>query len=990
MEAEDYAEMVNRLRQVYESVIPKHGGNVVRIQGDGVLAVFGIPQAREDDGRRAAEAALELHATIRDLRFDPALPNAASLAMHTGIHSGLALVDEGDLVRGRFELLGTVPNIAARLADSAQRDEILVSEETLGAESHFFRTSERHTLRLKGKSETISVFRILGRSPVNTRLEARARRGLSQFVGREAELDELQRCLAEALAGRSGYLAIAAPAGMGKTRLVEEFLHRAAVADCRVHRGYCESYLNAEPLQPFLQILRSLCGLKHGMAATVASEALESTISGISPALLIHREELLRILSLGIPQSRTFQPNRPALGKTIDALRDLFDALAAVRPLILFIDDWQSADDATRQVLGAISGLEQRAIFVLVASRGFDAGEAGMSDARILRLPPFTAHEASETIGRLLPRTDPFVVTEISNYSGGNPLFIEELCHSVAYEDTDRRIGRIHSGPAWLNSLIESRVARLSEAQAKLVRTAAIIGTVIPSWLFESISGCSQDHPLVRELADEDFIFSDNKPGILRFKHGITRDVIYDSVGLHERRAMHRLVAETVRTQGSDGVQEEFYEALAYHYGAGGQAAEAAHYAELAGDKAATAFALDRAQSQYQAALAALDRLEPPSSNYSRWISIAQRLALACVFDPSREPLEILRRAATLATSRGDHAAVASAEFWLGNITYALGDSDLAIRHCERALAAASLVTDARLIIQIRTTLGHAAAAACDYDRSIELLNEAIEIKRTHRSGARPAVGLAYTIGCKGSVLGDRGQFAAAHECFDEGLATIQGANHGVKGSLMCWRSSVYLWQGRWEEARQSAVEGKRVAERVRSFYLFAMGRALEAYATWVIEGSAESLQAMADATAWLEIRDRGQYISLNYGWLAEALVGSGLFQEARNQAARALMRARKHDRLGEAMAFRALARAAALGKDRKPAQRYLDGAMEAARLRGSPHEVAVTQLCQAEIELARGASAQAAALLEQAGSAFGAMEMAWHAAKVTTLLRDL
>ena len=94
MEAEDYGGLVNRLRQVYEIVIPKHGGSVVRIQGDGVLAIFGFPHAREDDGRRAAEAALDLHATIRELRFDPPLPNSATLTMHTGIHSGLTLLDD--------------------------------------------------------------------------------------------------------------------------------------------------------------------------------------------------------------------------------------------------------------------------------------------------------------------------------------------------------------------------------------------------------------------------------------------------------------------------------------------------------------------------------------------------------------------------------------------------------------------------------------------------------------------------------------------------------------------------------------------------------------------------------------------------------------------------------------------------------------------------------------------------------------------------------
>lgn len=990
MEAEDYADLLNRLRHTYQSVIPKHGGTIVRIQGDGILAIFGHPDAREDDGRRAAEAALDLHDAVRSLRFDPPLPVVSSLGLHTGIHSGLVLLDEGDVVRGRFELLGNAPNIAARLSDVAESDEILVSEETLGAERNFFQTSERRSLSLRGKIEPITVYRILARASINTRLEARAGRGLVPFVGRQCELRMLESSLDDTLSGKPRYLAIAAPAGLGKTRLVEEFLRRAAAVDCQIHRGYCESYLSAEPLQPFLQILRSLCGLNHGMSAALAAEALENTLSAIDPDLLVHRTELLRILSLNAAEPQAGPSKPPAVENTIGALRDLFDALAAAKPLLLFIDDWQWADDATRQVLGAISGLDRRAIFVLIATRGFAAGDAGMSDARIVELAPFTENEAAETIVGLLPGTDPFVVTEIRKYSGGNPLFIEELCHSAAYEDTDRRIGRAHSGAAWLNSLIESRVARLPDAQADLVRTAAVIGNVIPSWLLESITGCGEDHPLVRGLAEEDFVFAGEKPGTLRFKHGITRDVIYDSVGLHRRRAMHLDIAESLREQGSAGGQEESYEALAYHYGAGGQAADAAHYAELAGDKAMAASALDRAQSQYQAALAALDLLQPSNGNYRRWISIVQRLALACVFDPSREPLEILRRAVALATANDDQAAVASAEFWLGNINYALGESRAATRHCERALVAASRVGDERLIVEIRTTLGQAAATACEYERSLELLDEAIEVKRRHRSGARPAVGLSYTLTCKASVLGDRGLFTQAHACLDEALDAVQSADHVVKGSLFCWRSAIYLWQGRWEDAGRSALEAQHVAERGKSFYLFAMGRALAAYASWTVEHAPESLQTIVDATSWLEVRDRGQYTSLNYGWLANALVASGRFQEARNHTARALLRARKHDRLGEAMACRAMARASAQGHDRRPAQHYLALAMNAARARGSPHELANNRLCQAEIELARGERAQARALLDQAGAAFAAMDMAWHAAKAAELLRSL
>ena len=358
METEDYADLMSGIRRACQDVIPRHGGTIVQIRGDGILAIFGHPEPGEDDGRRATEAALDLHERIRRLSSQITLPSRAELTLHTGIHSGLVLVEEGDAIAGWFALMGSAVNIAARLSDVARTDEILVSADTLGAELHFFETGERRSLRLQGIAEPVAVCRILGRVAVGTRFEARAKRGLVPFVGRKAELRCFEQALQETIAGEPRCLAIAAPPGLGKTRLAEEFLHRAVSVDCKVHRGYCESYLSAEPLQPFLQMLRSLCCPTHGMSASLAAEALERTLLGIDGDLSAYRDVLLRALSLGsaAPKDET---RRPLADNMIAALRAVFAGLAALGPLVLFIDDWQWADDATRQVLGAIRSLDR-------------------------------------------------------------------------------------------------------------------------------------------------------------------------------------------------------------------------------------------------------------------------------------------------------------------------------------------------------------------------------------------------------------------------------------------------------------------------------------------------------------------------------------------------------------------------------------------------------------------------------------------------------
>lgn len=991
MEAEDYADLLSGLRLACEEAIPRHGGTIVQIQGDGVLAMFGYPEVGEYDGRRATEAALELHKGIRQLSADLRLPPQGALTMHTGIHAGLVLLDEGDALRGRFGLLGSAVNIAARLSDAAEGDEILVSEETLGAEAHFFETGERRILNLQGVSEPVAVRGVRGRTAIVTRFAARTQRGLAPFVGRSDELAILEDLQREVIAGSSRAVAIVAPAGVGKSRLAEEFLGRAA-QDCQVHRGYCESYLSAEPLQPLLQMVRSLCGLSHGVSAAAAARALEETLRKVDPDLTGYRDALLRALSLG---SAVAEEGDLESDNTIAAVRALFAALAARQPQVLFVDDWQWADDLTRQTLNAIRSLDQAPIMLVVTSRDAESSPVVLRDVRSLHLAPFTADEADETISRLLPGRDPILTAEIRTYSGGNPLFIEELCHSVAQSPSaipqgwGRRQGRPPSGVAWLSALIESRVGRLPPEHAELVQMAAVIGNVIPAWLLEALSGYGAGHPIFQALSDQDLILPGEKAGTLRFKHGIARDVIYDSVGLRQRRALHLQIAEVLRRQGAAGAEEEFYESLAYHYAASGEATEAADYAQLAGDKAVAAAALDRAQLQYRAVLAALDQLEPTDERYRRRMNVSQKLAEVAVFDPSREQLAVLQRAIDLAAARDDQPAIAAAEYWMGFVAYALGEAAEAVRHFERALAGARQLGDQALALSAQVSLGQVSASACRYDEALRLM-EAVTQRRAAQPSRGPAVGYAYSLACKGSVLGDQGRFAEAHDCFEDAIAAIRGAGHQVEGSVLCWRSGVWLWQGRWEEARQTAAEARRIAERVKSLYLYTMSLSLGAYASWMQRADPGLVQTMVDSTSWLASRDRGLFISLNYGWLADALATSGRWADSRIHAARALRRGRRGDRIGQAMAYRALARGAAAGEGSRPASHYLDLAMKTAHLRGSPHEVAVTQLCDAQIRLGRGELAPARSLLDEAAGAFEALQMPWHLAEATRLRRTV
>jgi class 3 adenylate cyclase/tetratricopeptide (TPR) repeat protein len=960
LEAEDYSELLDQLRAIYHRVVAAQGGAIAQISGDGMLAVFGLPEPREDDGRRAVETALDLHEAVRALGGERAWGGTA-LRLHSGVHSGLVLFQEGDPVYGRYELLGSTTNIASRLCDLAGADQILVSDATLGPERHLFETAERSHLRLKGKDEPVATLAILGRAPIRSRYAASVRGGLTPFVGRAAELDALVARLDTAMAGETQFVAIEGPAGVGKTRLAEELLRRAALRGCAVHRGECEA--SAEPLQPFLEIGRSILGLTRPMPARAAAAAIDAALAALDPALLGHRQALIGALAPGLEDGHGRAARQNGGDGTAAALNALFDAVAAGGPLVQFIDDWHAADDASRELLTAQCNAGDRPLLLLVTVRARAPGDAPIAGPQALQLAPFSETETAAAVSCLLPAADPFTIASINDASGGNALFIEELCHSVASGAADEQPAQ---GSPWLDNLIGARLSRLPPAQADLVRAGAMIGKVIPSWLFEHVTGHGADDPLVTGLAAEDFIFPGEREGTLRFKHGITREAVYGSVGLHERKALHLTIADALRSRGAEEGEEPPYEALAYHFGAGGDDAETALYAELAGDKAVAVSALDRAQAQYKAALAALDRLPASDEGAYRWGRIAQRFGLAGVFDPSRDQLPIFERAVERARLRRDEAALAWAEYWLGYINYALGEISAAIRHCESALAAACRVQDDPLAVQIRATLGQARAAAADYDEALSLLDEAIAVKRRHRTGAKPPIGFSYSLSCKGFALGDLGRFDEAHACFEEAMAAIGGARHEVEGSVLCQRSAVCLWQGRPDDALRHADEAARVSERVRTLYLYAMSRALGAYARWLADGSPDAIDIVLRATAWLEESGRGQFLSLNYGWLAQMLPPAGRIAEGRRYAARAIWRARHRDRLGEAMAWRAMARAE---KNSAVAARYLKRAVAAAGARSSPHEAAANLLCAADLaESPDALRAEAALAFETVG----------------------
>lgn len=970
LEAEEFSELLGRLRLIWHECALQHGGYVARIQGDGALVVFGYPISSEDDCRRAVEFALDTKERVEHMAIAHALPPGVSLHLHAGIHAGTLLIAEGDIERGRFELIGDVANIAAKLSRYATAGEILVSLETLGPYANFFQLGDD---RASNPVSNLRVCSILGRADTERRFDATARRGLTPFIGRSDAIDRLIEFVTRGDGGGPRCMVLVGGPGLGKTRMLTELRRQASPLDLVLVTGNCESYLGAELLQPYVQIVRALLDPRSASLDSAVVDDAKAALKDIG----IASDEIAAWLAGDLRKAGR-------LGTTtgiFDTLLSFLTQLSERRVLLLVIDDWQWADDASRRLTQALLRTA-RGLRCIIASRPLDDGTDWISGAPHLSLGPFRGVDTERVVRRWLPHADPFLVARIHDYAGGVPLFIEELCHQIAADGV--AFGRRNqAAPNWVAALVTSRLERLPHDHIAIIRAAAVLGTVASRPLLAAAVGAYPDAATTRALAEADFLYADAKTETLRFKHGITRDAIYESIGLADRQRLHERVEAALMAQADGAEREESFEALAYHSRGAGHWDRAAHFADRAGDRAMGAFALDRARTLYQAALESLDRIPHRTREESiRYCQIASKLGMASIFDPLslNNDLSRLESAVVVAQGLNDTGIQARAKYWLGYMCYGFGRFRLALMHIRNALARAREAGDARLVAQIEATLGQILAGACQYDDALSLLDASIATKeKLSRASASIAIGSAYALSCKAAILADRGDFAASEVCFSDAVSLVSGANHPVANSIRNWRSVSLIWQGRWNEAEANATEGAAVAEDMRSLLLLAACRAAAGFARWAACRDRDGLQQLKDAVLWMESRRFQFFTSVQYAWLVEACAMENDIASVRRYAVHVLQRARQGERLGEAATCRALARLAVLEDDIGTADRWLRRADRSAHIRTSTRDHALNEALRARI-CSRRAPAEAAPLVADAVARLDRLGMSWHA----------
>jgi class 3 adenylate cyclase/tetratricopeptide (TPR) repeat protein len=573
-------------------VIAAWGGTVEKYIGDAVVAVFGVPVAREDDATRALHAATEMLAALDQLNGGFEARHGVRLGIRIGVNTGEVLAPAGGRAGGQFLVTGDPVNVAARLEQAAEPGSVLVGERTWSAARDEFGFGEPTALAVKGKREPV-VGRRLGEAIAS---EQRGVRFQTPMVGRERELQNVLGLLEEAVENASPRLAvITGPAGIGKSRLLRELIAAATDAhpDLTVLRGRCLAAGHGITFWALGEILRAACRISLDEPAESAAEKLTRTLDGMLAPLNLtgnEREETVFALATtanlvlaGNPLDR-LEPER--VGEAMARGWPRFLAALTLRsPVALVIEDLHWADERMVAMLELLSARSTGRLLLLATARpefveshrDFAASE----DLTVVSLRPLTDAQSDKLVSELLGESDALtsLIADVRQKADGNPFFLEEILQRLIDEgalvrDSGRWRATEHAAqvrlPDTIHALLAARIDALPASDKAVIQQAAVVGrTFWPGSLGSATATTSEG---LRSLERRGLIGARPTSTIegeaeYIFRHVLIRDVAYASVPKSRRARAHAETAKWIEQLAGDRI-EEFDELLAYHYAA--------------------------------------------------------------------------------------------------------------------------------------------------------------------------------------------------------------------------------------------------------------------------------------------------------------------------------------------------------------------------------------------------------------------------------------
>ncbi len=583
--------------------VHRYEGTVNQVMGDGIMALFGAPLAHEDHAVRACYAALRMHESVKRYAEEIQRSEGIPLQIRVGLNSGEVVVRSiGNDLNMDYTAVGQTTHLAARMEQVAMPGSTVVSEQSHKLTEGYFQFKGLGAAQVKGVSEPLDIYELLGVGPLRTRLEVAARRGLVKFVGRQPEMEQVRRALDLAKGGRGQIVGVMGEPGVGKSRLFYEF-KVLEHSGCLVLQAFSVSHGKAYPYLPLIELLKDYFQItlqdgEETRREKVAGKVvvLDRTLENTLPYLFF----LLGISELGSSlQQMDAQIRRQ---RTFEAIKRLLLRGSLNQPLILVFEDLHWVDSETQAFLDILSeSVASARILLLVNYRPeYQHSWVRKTYYTQLRLDPLGPEDAQELLTALLG--DGARLTSVRRLilekTEGNPFFMEEVVQTLAEEKAllgERGNYRMELPaselqiPPTVQVTLAARIDRLGSNEKELLQSLAVIGRQFSLNLLKGVVDEPEEelHQLLSNLQSREFIYEQPACPEVEyvFKHALTQEVVYNSILMERRRVLHERTAQAIERLYRDQL-EEHYSDLAHHYSSSGNTEKAVEYLKLAGQQA--------------------------------------------------------------------------------------------------------------------------------------------------------------------------------------------------------------------------------------------------------------------------------------------------------------------------------------------------------------------------------------------------------------------
>jgi class 3 adenylate cyclase/tetratricopeptide (TPR) repeat protein len=768
--------------------IHKYEGTINQFTGDGVMALFGAPVAHEDHAQRACYAALSIQKVIGDYGAKVEKDCGIEFKMRIGINSGSVIVGSiGDDLRMDYTAVGDTTNLASRMESEARSGSILVSKKTHKIARDFFEFEPIGQVEIKGKREPQAAYELIKTGVVETRIKASVAKGLTKFVGRKNSMAALKEPYENVLAGSGQLVGIVGEAGVGKSRLLYEFINQLSVDDVTCLEGRCLHYGGSMIYMPILEILKTYFDIKEDDREFIINKKIKEKISALDEKLAGVIAPFQDLLSLKVEDAAyaALEP-RQKREKTFEALRDLFIRESQSKPLVLAIEDLHWIDRTSEEFLDYLIGwlAKARIMLILLYRPEYTHQWGSKSYYSKIGLTQLGTSSSSQLVKAILEEGEvaPELRQLILNRTAGNPLFMEEFTYSLIENGSIQKDGRQFvlstnatdiQVPDTIHGIIAARMDRLEDNLKRTMQVASVIGREFAFRILQTITGMREEiKSYLLNLQGLEFIYEKSLFPDLEyiFKHALTQEVAYNSLLLKRRKEIHEKIGKAMETLYPDRL-EEHYELLAYHYASSANVDKAVEYLNLANQKAAKLNAMEEAEAYFDHAMELLDTLPETEENRRRRIALlVNQWIVFMLLIKMSEYYDLLTRYEPMA--RG------------------LGNPELLGAFCGR--------------------LGHCHYVFSHYDQAIQILTKSIEL--CQGAGNAEDAGFAYVyLSWSHSDRGDYDRVLALKEDF---LRTMeQSFNLHFYTNVLSAASRACSYLGRWDEAVEEGKKALCVAE---------------------------------------------------------------------------------------------------------------------------------------------------------------------------------